>query len=183
MREFTKSMMSYTWAMSLFGVQQMVNVFRPSKAVESFDNVTDATNEELGDALKATFRAGDNLQKGLVDLTFSFLTLGMTDRRGSSGAAADLGRQSAEAMRQGMRAATRTAEAVGQTVQGAATVAAGAARQGAGWSSGAGAERASYSQPAGTNARTDGRERQEQERPSQPGWGPMPSQPSNPYGR
>ena len=29
MREFTKSLMSYTWAMSLFGVQQVVNVLTP----------------------------------------------------------------------------------------------------------------------------------------------------------
>ena len=36
MRELTKSVMSYTWAMSLFGVQQMVNALRPSKATESF---------------------------------------------------------------------------------------------------------------------------------------------------
>ena len=52
MREFTKSMMSYTWAMSLFGVQQMFNVLRPSKAVESFENVTGATEEELGRSLQ-----------------------------------------------------------------------------------------------------------------------------------
>jgi hypothetical protein len=82
MREFTKSMMSYTWAMSLFGVQQMVNVFRPSKAVESFDHVTEATEEQFGDALKAAFRAGDNVQRGMVDLTFGVFTFGMFDRRG-----------------------------------------------------------------------------------------------------
>ena len=64
MREFTKSMTSYTWAMSLFGLQQMINVFRPEKAAQSFNKVTKATEEEFGGALKATFRAGDNLQKG-----------------------------------------------------------------------------------------------------------------------
>ena len=65
MREFTKSMTSYTWAMSLFGLQQMIAPFRPAKATESFNRVTKATEEQFGDALKATFRAGDNLQKDL----------------------------------------------------------------------------------------------------------------------
>lgn len=139
MREFTKSMMSYTWAMSLFGVQQMVNVFRPSKAVESFDKVTEATEEEFGDAVKAAFRAGDNLQQGMVDLTFSLFTFGRFDRgggRGSSRVASDVGQQSAEAFRQGMRAAGQTADAVGQAVQGTAYATADAARRGAtGWAS------------------------------------------------
>ena len=83
MREFTKSMTSYTWAMSLFGLQQMVNVFRPGKACESFDHVTKATEDQFGEALKATFRAGDNLQKGFVDMTLGMLTLGMFDRGGA----------------------------------------------------------------------------------------------------
>jgi hypothetical protein len=131
MREFTKSMMSYTWAMSLFGVQQMANALRPSKATESFDNVTKATRDEFGEALRATFRAGDNLQRGLVDLTFNVFTLGMFDRRGASGATSDIGRQSAEAFRQGARA-------MGQAAQGAASAAADAARQGAGWAASAG---------------------------------------------
>jgi hypothetical protein len=117
MRDFMKSMMSYTWAMSLFGVQQMVNVFRPSKATESFDNVTDATREEFGDALRATFRVGDNLQRGIVDLTFSVFSMGMFDGRGGgSRTASDVGRQSADAFRQGMRAMGQAADAVGQTV-------------------------------------------------------------------
>jgi hypothetical protein len=129
MREFTKSMTSYMWAMSLFGVQQMVNVFRPSKAVESFENVTGATEEEFGDALKATFRAGDNLQRGLVDLTFGVFTLGMfSGRGGGSGTTSNVGQQSAEAFRQGMRAMGQAADTVGQTVQGASYYAADATR-------------------------------------------------------
>ena len=70
MREFTKSMMSYTWAMSLFGVQQMFNALRPSKAAESFDHVTEATEEELGRSLQSAFRAGDDLQRRLLDIMF-----------------------------------------------------------------------------------------------------------------
>jgi hypothetical protein len=124
MREFTKSMMSYTWAMSLFGVQQMVNVFRPSDATESFDNVTDATRDELGDALRSAFRAGDNLQRGMVDLTFGVFTLGMFDGRGRNGGdtscgASDIGRRTGDVFRQSVNAAGQAADAFGQMAQGA----------------------------------------------------------------
>src|SRR4051812_33043057 len=68
MRDITKSMFSFSWAMSLFGVQQAVNLFSPSKATKAFDNVTGATKEQFDDVLKATFRAGDNLQRGMVDM-------------------------------------------------------------------------------------------------------------------
>src|SRR5262249_48656227 len=131
-REFTKSMTSYTWAMSLFGLQQVVNVFRPGKATESFNNVTKATEDQFSEALKATFRAGDNLQKGFVDMTFGMLTLGMFDRGGPR-ATTDVARQTGEALRQGGRIVSQTVEAVSQTVQSVTSAAAGAAQQGAGW--------------------------------------------------
>ncbi len=88
MREFTKSMMSYTWAMSMFGVQQMVNLLTPQggrqnhPATDAFNNVSQCTVEEMGDAMRATFRVGDNIQRGLVDLTFGVLTLGAANRGG-----------------------------------------------------------------------------------------------------
>ena len=130
MRELTKSMTSYAWAMSLFGLQQMVNVFRPGKAAESFNNVTKATEDQFGDALKATFRAGDNLQKGIVDMTFGVLTLGMFDRGGAS-ATSDVARQTGEVLRQGGRAVNQAVGAVSQTVQSATSAATGAAQQAA----------------------------------------------------
>lgn len=118
MREFTKSMTSYTWAMSLFGLQQMVNVFRPGKATESFNNVTKATNDEFGEAVKATFRAGDNLQRGLVDVTFGVLTLGMFDRGGGR-ATTEADRQTADAARQSGRVVNQTVDILGQSLQAA----------------------------------------------------------------
>jgi hypothetical protein len=76
MRDFAKSMVSYSWATSVFGMSQVVNLFRPSQAVKAFDNVTHATAGELDDIFKATFTVGDNLQRRLVDLGFSVFTLG-----------------------------------------------------------------------------------------------------------
>jgi hypothetical protein len=162
MREFTKSMTSYTWAMSLFGLQQMLDVFRPSKATESFNNVTKATQDQFGDALKATFRAGDNLQRGLVDVTFGVLTLGMFNGGGAQ-ATSDVARQTGEALRQGGRAVSQTVDVVTQTMQGATSAAADVAQQSAAWA----APPNMTTPPKQSSSGAGGR---------QQGWGPMPTQ-------
>ena len=177
MRDFTKAMTSYMWAMSLFGVQQMFNAFRPGKASESFDNVTHATEDEFGDAMRATFRAGDNLQRGLVDLTFSVFTLGMFDgrgggSRGATSTAAAVGRQSAEALRQGTRAVGQAADAIGQTVSAAASVAEDAARRGTGWAT-TGGTRGDATHGGGQRA--TGASQSGQNASQAQGWGPMPA--------
>jgi hypothetical protein len=128
MREFTRSVTSYTWAMSMFGVQQMINVFRPGRGTDSFNNVTKAAEAEFDDALKATFRAGDNLQRGLVDMTFGVLTLGMFDRGGAR-ASCDVARQTGEAFRQGGRLVNETVDAFSRTAQAGASAVTGAAQQ------------------------------------------------------
>lgn len=201
MREFTKSMMSYGWAMSLFGVQQMVNLMTPQgqrqqhPATEAFNEVADATREQMGDVLRSTYRAGDNVQRGMVDVMFSVMTLGMFDRNGGSRAASNVGQQSAEAMRQGWRAMGQAADAVTQgayaATQGAYAAAAGAtqaassAASGSGWgpmpdgSTRAAGQQQSHSQDRGGSSRgasgsgssntSGGGGGQTQ------GWGPMPS--------
>ena len=185
MREFTKSMTSYTWAMSLFGLQQMFNVFRPGKATESFNNVTKATEEEFSEALKATFRMGDNVQKGLVDVTFGILTLGMFDRGGAR-ATADVARQTGEALRQGGRMVSQTVGAVSQTVQSATSAATGAAQQVAGaaqQAAGAAQQAAGWAATPSMSrdAKTQSQRNTAPPPPSRPaggqqGWGPMPTQ-------
>jgi len=127
MREFTKSMTSYTWAMSMFGLQQMVNVFRPGKATDSFNNVTKATEDEFDDAMKAMFRAGDNMQRGLVDMTFGVLTLGMWN--GGGRGTSDVARQTSEAFRQGGRVVSQTVDAMGRTMQAGTSAVTDAAQQ------------------------------------------------------
>ena len=130
MREFTKSMTSYTWAMSLFGLQQMINIFRPAKATESFNRVTKATEEQFGDALKATFRAGDNLQKGFVDVTSPYVRDVRSRRRRLL---LTLHGKQEKLLRQSGRVVSQAVDAVTQTVQSATSAAAGAAQQSAGW--------------------------------------------------
>ena len=180
MREFTKSMMSYTWAMSVFGVQQMVNILTPSRqpehsATKAFNEVTRATEEQLGDILKSTYRAGDNVQRGIVDMMSSVFTLGVFNGNGASRTASDIGQQSTDAVRQGMRAVGQAASAM---TQGMYEATAGAQPgSGAGWgpmpgASGGGANHAqgsaSASRPAsGSDAAAASSARQ--------GWGPVPS--------
>jgi hypothetical protein len=74
-RDLTKSMISFSWGMSLFGGKQLVNLLTPEKATAAFNAVTRATEEQLGDVLKGAFKAGDQLQRGMVDMTFGILTL------------------------------------------------------------------------------------------------------------
>jgi hypothetical protein len=86
MRELTKSMMSFSWAMSLYGLRQMAGLFDVRDAgrgaAQSFEAVTRCTEDQLGAVTQSVFRAGDNLQRGVVDLMFNLMTMGT----GSTGA-------------------------------------------------------------------------------------------------
>ena len=81
MRELTKSMLSFSWAMPLYGMKQMLNLSMPSdisrpfgKASEGFEAVTGAMKQQLGPTMTSLFQAGDQVQRGLVDAMFSFLS-------------------------------------------------------------------------------------------------------------
>lgn len=80
MKEFTKSLISYSLALSLFGLKQFDNMMRPSgrgerkgPAAKAFDSVSSATTQELGSTLNTVYRAADSFQRGLVELTFTLL--------------------------------------------------------------------------------------------------------------
>jgi hypothetical protein len=118
MRDFTKSMFSFSWVMSLFGLQQMTNMLlmgqapgRPrGKAAEAFESVARATEEQLGDALKETFKAGDKFQRGMLDMMFgAWMTGGMGTR--PMGQMMEMPMQ---AMQQGMQGMQQMAGCCGQ---------------------------------------------------------------------
>jgi hypothetical protein len=132
MREFTKSIVRYTWAMSLFGVQQAFNLVTPQgqcqdhPATNAFNSVAGAARQELGNTLASTYRAGDNLQRGLVDATFSVFTLGIFNRGDGlkglsdyvSRVTSDLGRQtSASAFEVASDVSAQTSEVFQETVR------------------------------------------------------------------
>jgi hypothetical protein len=97
MRDLTKSAFSLSWALSLFGLKQVTNILAPREgqsmdsATRAFEAVTEKTEEQLTDSLRATYRAGDNLQRGLVDAMFSFMTPLTSWTRDRSGRAASRG--------------------------------------------------------------------------------------------
>src|SRR4030095_4283779 len=81
-RDLTKSMLSFSWAMSLFGIEQLTNTLIPQspsqpnhRATTAFNAVTHAAEEQLSGMLKGVFKAGDQLQRGMVDLMLGFLSL------------------------------------------------------------------------------------------------------------
>ena len=112
-RDLTKSMLSFSWAMSLFGVEQLTNTLipqRPSqpthRATAAFNAVTQATEEQLDGMLKGVFKAGDQLQRGIVDLMFGFLSLEAFNPSQMMRMTSDTMRQTTGAFGQGFQATT-----------------------------------------------------------------------------
>lgn len=75
-RDLTKSTISFYWALSLLGMRQVLDLFRPGQQQRSSDalgQVTQATVAQLDDSMRGIFRSGDNLQARTVDLAFASL--------------------------------------------------------------------------------------------------------------
>lgn len=105
MRELARSMASFSWAMSLFGVEQMTNLMSPRRAVEAFGAVARTAEEALGPGLRSAFRAGDRLQMAMVDLSFSLVGLG-PDRDAPAGPVAQAGNLGIEILQVGVDSAS-----------------------------------------------------------------------------
>jgi len=78
MRDFIKSTLRFSWAMSLFGAQQLENAVEDStrqnnKTAGAFDSVAQAAEEQLDGVIKDVFKAGNQLQSGMVDMMFGVL--------------------------------------------------------------------------------------------------------------
>src|SRR5262245_40841436 len=86
MRDLTKSMTTFTWAMSVFGIQQMITLLgvggdQGERCAESFNNVSQAAANTLGSSLRSVYGAGDRLQSGIVDTIFGGFMAGMDPNR------------------------------------------------------------------------------------------------------
>jgi hypothetical protein len=107
--EFIKSLTRFSLTMSLFGVQQLANAFSPSRlnqpageaarATAAFAQITRATEEQFDEAIKSAFRAGDQLQAGMVDLIYSAFTFEAFTPRYATRLVFDTMQQLAEAFR------------------------------------------------------------------------------------
>jgi hypothetical protein len=75
MRELVKSAARYTWAMSLFGVQQAANVITPRRANAAFFSVKQTAENQFDDFIFAAFQVGDEVQRELTNIAFDTVTL------------------------------------------------------------------------------------------------------------
>src|SRR5215472_17283286 len=73
-RELTKSALSFSWALSLLGVKQALNLGRQQNGGgDLFAPVTQVAVGQLDESLKGMFRSGDNFQARAVDMAFSWM--------------------------------------------------------------------------------------------------------------
>lgn len=74
-RDLTKSALSFSWAFSLWGAEQAMNLFRPGQrnGGNVFAPMTEAAAGQLDESMRGLYRTGDNMQRGMVDMAFSLL--------------------------------------------------------------------------------------------------------------
>jgi hypothetical protein len=162
MRELTKSMLSFSWAMPLYGMRQMLNMSFPrdmsrpfDQATEGFETVTDTVRDNLGSTMQGLFDTGDRIQRGLVDLMFSFIPTNALDPNAWARTGSDVMQRSAQGLGQAAAAVTPPPSGGGF----------GPAGQGYGAPGTAGAS----GQSSGQSSR--------QTTAGQSGWGPIPRTP------
>ena len=69
MSELTRSMARFSWAMSLFGIEQMTRLASPRRAADAFSVVARSAEGTLGPGLSSILQTGGRLQKTLGDLS------------------------------------------------------------------------------------------------------------------
>src|ERR1051325_9585497 len=106
MRDLTKATFSYTWAMSLFGLQQASNLLAPRdragrtrEANAAFSSSSQAAENEFDSLLFGAFQIGDEVQRGLTNLFFDALTLRALDPRYISNITSQVAAQSQDTLR------------------------------------------------------------------------------------
>jgi len=74
-RDFTKSAMSFSWALSLLGMKQAVNLVRPGQQRDGnlLAPMTQVAVDQLDESMKGIYRSGDNLQARAVDMAFTWM--------------------------------------------------------------------------------------------------------------
>ena len=86
MREIAKSMLGFSWAVSLFGAQQIAKLVTPSSessdtTAAQFDEATRVVESFLTETVAQQFRAGDEWQRRMVDTLCDAAALQALDPR------------------------------------------------------------------------------------------------------
>lgn len=106
MRDLAKSFMSFSWAMSLFGLDQIRHLVadddsgkRRDLISEDLDAVTTAATGRLSERNASMYDAGNTLQSDMVDLTFDIFRGEELKPRKMLDRAADFVEESADTLR------------------------------------------------------------------------------------
>jgi hypothetical protein len=93
MRDLVKAMVSFSWAMSLFGVRRLGDVLAlgsgsapAERAAAPLDSITSAAARQLGGPIKDAFDTGDALQRSFVDAAFGVAPPAPAARLAANGA-------------------------------------------------------------------------------------------------
>ena len=86
MRELAKSMVGFSWAVGLFGIQQMTRAMTagsepPAQTAAELDEVAQAAEQHLSEPFARQFQAADQWQRKLVDVFFDAASLRSFDAR------------------------------------------------------------------------------------------------------
>ena len=107
MRDLVKSMMSFSWAMTLFGLEQMRHMVsdddsgkRRDRMTGDLNAMTDTAKERLSERNASMFDSGDTLQRDMVDLTFDIFRGEELKPRKMIDRAADFVEESADTLRE-----------------------------------------------------------------------------------
>lgn len=129
MRELAKSMIRFSWAMSLFGLEQLGKLVeekkegdeeRSTKVTNSFDSVSGTTQSGFSDRTRRLYDSGDQLQGEMVDAFFDFWSSDNWSPDKVLDRAADLAESSADALRKATKKESSEEEAEAATEAGAA---------------------------------------------------------------
>jgi hypothetical protein len=74
-RDLTKSALSLSWACTLLGAKQAINLVQPGAQgrTNMFAPLAQAAADQLDNSMKGIYRSGDSLQSAIVDITWSSL--------------------------------------------------------------------------------------------------------------
>ena len=106
MREMTKAMFRFSWAMSVFGVEQLRRLLsdeyqdrREDEIKGGFDSLSESAGQQFSKQSRSLYEAGDRFQQETVDLLFDFSRPSNWKAGKIVDKAADLVDRSAEALR------------------------------------------------------------------------------------
>jgi hypothetical protein len=105
MRDVAKAMVRFSWAMSVFGLDQMRKLVveeysghRAEQVKSALDSVSDSTERMFSERSRALYEAGDRLQQESIELIFDFARPRNWKASGVVDKAADAIDQSADAL-------------------------------------------------------------------------------------